>query len=107
MAEAEISDQFPNLAQLLWAYLNQDYSYYGPELEDAVFAFIEDSDAARIDATRTEIDTFLQIKDNDIETALDCLGHEDHAREPGMGAREYLLWIDGLLAQGEAKQAGF
>jgi hypothetical protein len=97
--DEELQARFYNLSQLLGAYLNQDYTIYGPNLEDAVHAYIDDSPPDLVNETRAEIAKFLALKTNDLDETLERLSHDGHSREPGMGAREYLLWIDGLLAE--------
>jgi hypothetical protein len=97
--DTELQDQFPNLDQLLGGYLNQDFDIYGPDLEDAVDAYIDDAPAALIAATRVEIASFLDLKANDLDAELERLS-AGYSHEPGMAAREYLLWLDGLLGEG-------
>ena len=99
MDDADLRSQFHGLAQLLGAYLNQDYTINGPDLEDSVYAFIDDSNADEIAEVRADIARFLDLRTNDLDATLYRFSHGDHAQEPGMGAREYLLWIDGLLAK--------
>lgn len=102
LTNEEIQTQFYNLGQLLGAYLNQDYIINGPNLEDSVYAFINDAPPEAVVETRAEIARFLAIETNDLDETLERLSHYGHSREPGMGAREYLLWIDGLLAEAAA-----
>jgi hypothetical protein len=98
-------DQFPNLSQLLGAYLNQDFDICGPNLEDAVRAFVDDASSEVITAARADIARFLETKANDLDAELGRLSW-DYAHEPSMAAREYLLWLDGLLADGQSRKGG-
>jgi hypothetical protein len=102
--DTELQDQFPNLDQVLGGYLNQDFDIYGPALEDAVDAYIDDAPAAVIAETRLEIARFLELKANDLDGELERLS-AGYSREPGMAAREYLFWLDGLLRAGLARKA--
>ena len=102
MDDEDLRSRFPALGQLLGAYLNQDYTINGPELEDSVYAYIDDSNAEEIAKVRADIAGFLDLRTNDLDGTLYRFSHGDLAQEPGMGAREYLLWIDGLLAEAAA-----
>ncbi|MEE3622982.1 contact-dependent growth inhibition system immunity protein [Nitrospirillum sp. BR 11752] len=97
--ESTIEREFPALLQIIGGYLNQDHTIYGPKLEDAVMAFIDDASADEITAGREDIARFLRAKAGHLDAALEELTSGDWAREPGTGAREYLLWLDGLLAR--------
>lgn len=99
VTDEELQARFYNLGQLLGAYLNQDYTINGPNLEDSVHAYIDDAPPEVVTETRAEIAKFLTVETNDLDETLERLSHYGHSREPGMGAREYLLWIDGLLAK--------
>lgn len=103
MDNMDLREQFPNLDQLLSVYLNQDFDIYGPNLEDAVNVFVDDSTAEEIAETRLEIAKFLDIKANDLDAELERLCW-DYSHEPDMNAHDYLLWLDGLLAKGPAKK---
>lgn len=103
MNDTDLEGQVPNLGQLLGAYLNQDFTIYGPNLEDAVDAFIDDSTAGEIVAARSEIARFLALKANDLDANLERLGN-GYAYDLDMTAHEYLLRLDGLLADGLAKK---
>ena len=104
MGYSELQKDFFNLFTLLGAYLNQDFDICGPDLEDAVNAFVDDSDSGGIAATRVEIARFLETKANDLDAELERLSG-DYAHETDMGARDYLLWLDGELAKGLARKA--
>jgi len=96
----DLEAEFPQLAVILGAYLNQDFDIYGPTLEDAVKVFLSDSTAEQITAARAEIARFLITKANDLDAELVRLSGEGYAHEPGMDAREFLLWLEGLLTEG-------
>ena len=100
MGYSDLQTEFFNLFQLLGGYLNQDFDIFGPTLEDAVRSYIDVSDAGEIARTRAEIARFIEVKANDLDAELDRLTNGDLAREPGMGARDFLAWLDGLLAEG-------
>ena len=100
MDNPALHNQFPEMFQFL-GYLNQDYTIYGPDLEDAVNAFIGDSTVDQIAATRAEMARFLALKANDLDTNLERLGN-GYAYDVDMTAHEYLLRLDGLLAEGLA-----
>ena len=100
MDSAHLRDIFPNLTQLFGAYLNQDYTLCGPELFDAVHAFVSDSSAETLNQTRAEIAQFVSINGDDLYGGLDRLTYGDYAYDPDMKPREYLQWIDGVLAEG-------
>ncbi|TWB34319.1 contact-dependent growth inhibition system immunity protein [Nitrospirillum pindoramense] len=95
-----IEQEFYALQQMIGGYLNQDYDIYGPELEDAVQAFIADASAPEIAAVRENIARFLKQYGERLDAALEELTRGDWARDPGTHARDYLLWLDGLLAGG-------
>jgi hypothetical protein len=97
----DLAGRYPELAQLLGAYLNQDYDLRGPALEDAVLAFLDDAAPDHVVATRADIARFLADNAADVDGALDALD-PDHAQEPDMSARDYLLWLDRLLAETSA-----
>ncbi|MDE1150493.1 MAG: contact-dependent growth inhibition system immunity protein [Azospirillaceae bacterium] len=96
--ESAIELEFPALLQIIGGYLNQDHTIYGPELEDAVMAFIADASADEIKQGRDDIARFLKTKAGGLDAALEELTSGDWAREPGTTAGEYLHWLDGLLA---------
>lgn len=103
MGYSELQTEFFNLFTVLAGYLNQDFDIFGPDLDDAVNAFIDDSDSETIASTRAEIARFLETKANDLDLELERLSG-DHAHEPGVGAYDYLLWLDGLLVEGLARK---
>ncbi|GGF20382.1 hypothetical protein GCM10011611_27990 [Aliidongia dinghuensis] len=103
MGYSELQKQFFNLFTLLAGYLNQDFDIFGPDLDDAVNAFIDVSDAATIAETRAEIAHFLKTKANDLDAELERLSG-GHAQEPGMSTHAYLLWLDGLLAEAQGRK---
>lgn len=100
----DLADRYPMLAQLLGAYLNQDFDLHGPTLEDAVLAFCDDARPDCVVATRADIGRFLRDNAHDLDAALDALD-PGRAQEPDMSARDYLLWLDGLLANALAAPA--
>ena len=104
MDSMDLDTQFPNMAQLIGAYLNQDYTIHGPDLEDAVTAFIGDATPEMVAETRVEIARFLETKANDLDAELDRLSYGDHSCDPDMNAHDYLVWLDGVLAAGLAKK---
>lgn len=90
--------EYPSLYQLVGAYLNQDYTINGPELEDSVQAFVEDSTLDDVRAARDDIARFQRDRAGHLDEAMDELVQRDWARLPGTTARDYLLWLDRLLA---------
>lgn len=96
--EHATEQDFPELYQLIRAYLNQDYTINGPELEDSVYAFIEDSVPEVIQAAREDIARFLVTFPGNLDAAMEVFVRGDWARLPGTTAHDYLLWLDGLLA---------
>ena len=101
----DLADLYPELAQLLGAYLNQDYDLSGPTLEDAVRAFCDAATPNYLAATRADIARFLRDNAADPDAALDALD-PGRAQDPDMSARDYLLWIDGILAKALAAAQG-
>jgi hypothetical protein len=93
----DLSDAYPDLAHLFGAYLNQDYDIYGPTLEDAVRAFVADDPPECVMATRLDIARFLHDHPDDADAALDALD-AGRSQEPEMSGRDYLLWLDRILA---------
>ncbi len=93
----ELTETYPDLAHLLGAYLHQDFAIYGGTLADAVTAFAEDDAPKAASGARSDIARLLQDHAPDLERALRLL-EPGHARPPGMDARSYLHWLDGLLA---------
>lgn len=100
-----LSRSYPDLAHLLGAYLNQDFDIYGPNLEDAVRAFVADDPPEYVAATRADIARFLHDHAGNIDAALDAL-EADRAQEPDMSAHDYLLWIDRVLGEAAAPAKG-
>ncbi len=90
--------EFPDLAHLLGAYLNQDYDIYGPSIGDAVGAFVNDDPPEYVAATRNDIQRFLSMNASRLDETLDRLD-PGRAHPPGMPALDYLLWLDQLLAE--------
>jgi hypothetical protein len=96
--ESVLSAGFPDLAHLLGAYLNQDFDLYGPSISDAVRAFCHDDPPEYVAAVRTDIGRFIAENSGDLDAALTALD-PGHAHPPGMPARDYLVWLDRLLAE--------
>ncbi|MDE1145015.1 MAG: contact-dependent growth inhibition system immunity protein [Azospirillaceae bacterium] len=98
MQRQAIQQAYPVLHYIIAAFLHQDYDIEGPELEDAVQAFISRATPEQIKEGRADIARFLTEKAEHLQAALEELTDGDYASEPGMPARDYLLWLDGLLA---------
>lgn len=94
---ADLADVYPELAQLLGGYLNQDYDLRGPSLEDAVLAYCHDAAPEYVAAARADIARFLHDHAGDVDSALDALD-ASRSQEPDMSGRDYLLWLDRILA---------
>jgi hypothetical protein len=94
---ADPLERYPDLGHLIGAYLNQDYVIYGPTLEAAVRAFMADDPPEHGAAVRADIVRFLHDNAHDVDAALDALD-SDRAQPPDMSGRDYLLWLDGVLA---------
>jgi hypothetical protein len=94
---ADLANRYPELRQLLGGYLNQDYDLRGPTLEAAVLAYCHDAAPAYVAAARADIARFMRDHTDDLDAALDALDG-DRAQEPDMSGRDYLLWIDRVLA---------
>ncbi len=90
--------RYPDLGHLLGAYLNQDYVIYGPTLEAAVRAFVADDPPEHGAAVRADIARFLRDNSRDVDAALEALD-SDRAQPPDMSGRDYLLWLDRVLAE--------
>lgn len=103
MYDEDLRGQFPNLFHILVGYLDQDFALEAPTLDDAVYLFIDEAAIEDIAVTRAEIAKFLDLKTNDLDAELERLGGL-YSREPGMNARDYLFWLDGLLAEGLVKK---
>ena len=90
-------DSYPYLEHLLGAYLNSDYTIYGPELKDAVAAYARDEDWLDAAAARADIRRFLAFHHNDLDAEL-VRRFPDHARDAKTGALDFLNWLDATLA---------
>ena len=104
MTTKSLQHRFPNLFQLL-GYLGQDFDVYGPNLGDAVNAFVADSTMDELLATRKEIADFLISQAENLEEELERLGGL-YSCEPDMSAHDYLLWLDQLVTEGIRRREG-
>jgi hypothetical protein len=85
----------------------KDFDLYGLTLDAAARTIISRWPPKAIRDVQTEIVRFLvlDLKANDLDAELDRLSYGDHSREPRMGARDYLAWLDGLLAEAGGRSA--
>ncbi len=95
---AEPSVIYADLAHLPGAYLNQDYDIYGPALKDAVLTFCRDDGPGAVAAVRRDIGRVLLEDVNDVDSMLDKID-SGRAQPPEMSGRDYLLWLDSVLAE--------
>ena len=104
--EHDPPQRYASIAYLFGAYLNQDYDIYGASVGDAVRALARDEDASVTLSLRADIARFLHEQRGREDAALDAI-ERDRAHPPGLGARDYLRWIDSVLAdsvQGHAAE---
>jgi hypothetical protein len=94
----ELEIAFPELRYLFGAYLNQDYDVHGPSLGDAVRAFARDENPAVVAALHADIARFLREQGGVENAALDAID-SGRAHPPGLSGRDYLRWIDFVLAE--------
>lgn len=93
-----LANAYPDLAHLLGAYLHQDFAVCHGTLEGAVAALGEDDGPEAVAATRRDIRRLLLDHPTDTDAALHRV-EASHARPPGMEARRFLMWLDGVLAR--------
>ena len=98
----ESDNSFPELSYLFGAYLNQDYDTYGPSLGDAVRAFAREEKPVVVAALHVDIARFLREKRGIEDAALEVID-AGRAHPPGLNGRDYLRWIDSVLAETAAR----
>ncbi|HUN39651.1 MAG TPA: contact-dependent growth inhibition system immunity protein [Acetobacteraceae bacterium] len=90
---------FPHLEQFLGAWFHQDFDLDG-DVPDVAAKFRQVAQPGEIDAIRSEIQTFLSHAEGDADAAFQQTFAPDIAPSGwNMTAREWLTWVDRLLAE--------
>lgn len=89
---------YPELDNLIGAYLNQDYSYYADTLEGVIEAFKEDATAEQVQLVRADIAHFLRDHSHDLEQAFEAAFCRDFDPKLwGLTAESFLKNLDRQL----------
>jgi hypothetical protein len=65
--------KYPDLENLIGAYLHQDYAYYADTIEGVIEAYKEDATAEQVQRVRVDIANFLQDHQGKLDQAFDAV----------------------------------
>lgn len=93
------SDRYPQLSNLIGAYLNQDYSIYADTLEGVIDCFLTDSRRDEQVALRTEIARFLRDEQAALaDTFMRAYGMDFDPALWGLTTETFLRQLDAQVA---------
>ena len=88
---------FPYLSQLLAAWFHQDWKLDNDTVDDVVADFVDSSHAVDVWATVADIRRFLVYNQEADAMYRRIFPNEITSPEPGMGAADWLRWLEGLI----------